>query len=78
LAARPEPEKLPQCSQWAAGLEWNSAKKRLLVLDTDHLSDLRIPSRFGAAILERIDTSGQDVATTVITVAEQFRGWLSP
>jgi tRNA(fMet)-specific endonuclease VapC len=49
----------------------------LLVLDTDHVSILGVPSQFGAALLRRIDSSGQEVATTVITVEEQFRGWLA-
>jgi tRNA(fMet)-specific endonuclease VapC len=49
----------------------------LLVLDTDHVSILGLPSRTGAALLERIDASGQEVATTIITVEEQLRGWLA-
>lgn len=51
--------------------------KRLLVLDTDHVSALGIPSPAGAALLERIGASGQEVATTIITVEEQLRGWLA-
>ena len=49
----------------------------MLVLDTDHVSILGVPSRSGAALLERIAASGQDVATTIITVEEQLRGWLA-
>lgn len=51
--------------------------KRLLVLDTDHVSALGFPSRAGAALLERIGGSGQEVVTTIITVEEQLRGWLA-
>jgi tRNA(fMet)-specific endonuclease VapC len=49
----------------------------LLVLDTDHVSTLGLPSRTGANLLERIEASSQEVATTIITVEEQLRGWLA-
>jgi tRNA(fMet)-specific endonuclease VapC len=49
----------------------------LLVLDTDHVSVLGSPSEAGLELLERINTSGQDAATTIITVEEQLRGWLA-
>jgi tRNA(fMet)-specific endonuclease VapC len=49
----------------------------LLVLDTDHVSTLGHASPTGTALLERISQSGQDVATTIITVEEQLRGWLA-
>jgi tRNA(fMet)-specific endonuclease VapC len=49
----------------------------LLVLDTDHVSILGFASHTGATLLERIGTSGQEVATTIITVEEQLRGWLA-
>jgi tRNA(fMet)-specific endonuclease VapC len=49
----------------------------LLVLDTDHVSTLGSPSQAGLELLERISASGQDVATTIITVEEQLRGWLA-
>jgi tRNA(fMet)-specific endonuclease VapC len=38
---------------------------------------LGLPSPAGVALLERIGASGQEVATTIITVEEQFRGWLA-
>jgi len=49
----------------------------LLVLDTDHVSALGSPSEVGLELLDRISTSGQDAATTIITVEEQLRGWLA-
>lgn len=49
----------------------------MLVLDTDHVSALGSPSEAGLELLARISTSGQDAATTIITVEEQLRGWLA-
>jgi tRNA(fMet)-specific endonuclease VapC len=49
----------------------------LLVPDTDHVSILGFASQTGATLLERIGASGQEVATTIITVEEKLRGWLS-
>jgi len=48
-----------------------------LVLDTDHVSALGIPSETGRRLLERIDANGGEAATTIITVEEQLRGWLA-
>jgi len=52
-------------------------RKRLLVLDTDHVSALGPPSETSLDLLERIRASGQDAATTIVTVEEQLRGWLA-
>jgi tRNA(fMet)-specific endonuclease VapC len=49
----------------------------LLVLDTDHVSALGATSAAGVALLERIQASGEDAATTIVTVEEQLRGWLA-
>ena len=49
----------------------------MLVLDTDHVSALAFPSAIGLRLLERIDASGHEPATTIITVEEQLRGWLA-
>lgn len=49
----------------------------MLILDTDHVSALGFPSQVGLRLLERIDASGDDASTTIITVEEQLRGWLS-
>jgi tRNA(fMet)-specific endonuclease VapC len=49
----------------------------LLVLDTDHVSALGFSSAVSVELLERIHASGQSAATTIVTVEEQLRGWLS-
>ena len=49
----------------------------MLVLDTDHVSSLGFASEVGAALLDRLSKADQEVTTTVITVEEQLRGWLS-
>lgn len=51
----------------------------MILLDTDHVNVLKYPDhpRF-ANLTTRLNTSAdQDVATTVITVEEQMRGWLA-
>lgn len=48
-----------------------------MVLDTDHVSPLGATSATSIALLERIQDSQQDTATTIITVEEQLRGWLA-
>jgi tRNA(fMet)-specific endonuclease VapC len=49
----------------------------LLVLDTDHVSALGPPSELSLALLNRLSASEQEVATTIVTVEEQLRGWLA-
>ena len=49
----------------------------VLVLDTDHLAELDRGSAVGAAILEKLDRSTDPVATTIVSVEEQLRGWLA-
>ncbi len=49
----------------------------MLILDTDHVSALGFPSPLGLKLLERIDASGEEASTTIITVEEQLRGWLA-
>jgi tRNA(fMet)-specific endonuclease VapC len=49
----------------------------VLVLDTNHVSELGYGTPAGLRLRERLLTSGEDTATTIITVEEQLRGWLA-
>jgi tRNA(fMet)-specific endonuclease VapC len=49
----------------------------MLVLDTDHLVELDRASSEGLALQSRLEAASEDIATTVISAEEQFRGWLA-
>jgi len=49
----------------------------LLVLDTDHFSELERNSSAGQRLAARLEADNTDKGVTVITVEEQMRGWLS-
>lgn len=49
----------------------------MLVLDTDHLVELDRGSAQGAALQRKLEDAGDEVATTIISAEEQFRGWLA-
>ena len=49
----------------------------MLVLDTDHLVELDRASADGLALQSRLAVATGDVATTIISAEEQFRGWLA-
>ena len=49
----------------------------MLILDTDHLAELDRGSAAGRNLLSRLDTSGVEIVTTIISVEEQLRGWLA-
>lgn len=49
----------------------------MLVLDTDHLTEIDRGSLIGKALLERLQLAGEDVATTIVSAEEQLRGWLA-
>jgi tRNA(fMet)-specific endonuclease VapC len=51
----------------------------VILLDTDHVNVLKYPDylRFVSLTTQLNTSSDQDVATTVITVEEQMRGWLA-
>ncbi len=49
----------------------------MLVLDTDHLSELDRAGAAGAALNARLEGCDDEVATTIINAQEQLRGWLA-
>jgi tRNA(fMet)-specific endonuclease VapC len=51
--------------------------RKMLVLDTDHLVELDRGSAQGAALQRKLIDAGDEVATTIISAEEQFRGWLA-
>jgi tRNA(fMet)-specific endonuclease VapC len=50
----------------------------MIILDTDHISLLQHPGSVEAQrLMQRLNSSlDQDIATTVVSVEEQMRGWL--
>ena len=49
----------------------------MVVLDTDHLSELDRGSPVGARLQARLLERSQEPAATIISAEEQFRGWLA-
>ena len=49
----------------------------VLVLDTDHLSEFDRGSAIGGSLRSRLSTASDEVVTTIVTVEEQLRGWLT-
>ncbi|HMC66671.1 MAG TPA: type II toxin-antitoxin system VapC family toxin [Gemmataceae bacterium] len=50
----------------------------MVLLDTDHVSVLRFEQSPRAdALRERLQAAAEPLATTVVTVEEQMRGWLA-
>jgi tRNA(fMet)-specific endonuclease VapC len=49
----------------------------MLILDTDHFSELLRGSDSGLRLLRRLTEAGDDVSITVISLEEQSRGWLA-
>jgi hypothetical protein len=49
----------------------------MLVLDTDHLAALERGSAVGIALQRRLEDASVAVATAIISVEEQLRGWLA-
>jgi tRNA(fMet)-specific endonuclease VapC len=47
----------------------------VLILDTDHLSEFDAASDAGARLKKRLIAADEEVAATIISVEEQFRGW---
>lgn len=49
----------------------------MVVLDTDHASELGYRSEVGLRLLARLNERGSDAVITAVTVEEQLRGWLA-
>jgi tRNA(fMet)-specific endonuclease VapC len=49
----------------------------VLILDTDHLSEFDRASAAGERLGKRLVESRDEVATTIVSVEEQLRGWLA-
>jgi tRNA(fMet)-specific endonuclease VapC len=49
----------------------------VLVLDTDHLAEIDRNSVVGRAAIDRLRRSSAEIATTIVSIEEQLRGWLS-
>ena len=49
----------------------------MLVLDTDHLSELEVRSAPGLRLVTRLSARRDDAVITAVTVEEHLRGWLA-
>jgi tRNA(fMet)-specific endonuclease VapC len=49
----------------------------VLILDTDHLTELGYATRPGKRLVERLGRSSAAVAITIVSAEEQLRGWLA-
>lgn len=49
----------------------------MVVLDTNHLTELGYETKLGVRLSRRLEASGQPVVTTIVCAEEQLRGWLA-
>ncbi len=49
----------------------------MLVLDTNHLREFDKGSSAGHRLMNRLNAATQEVATTIVCIEEQSRGWLA-
>jgi tRNA(fMet)-specific endonuclease VapC len=49
----------------------------MLVLDTNHLREFGKGSEAGRRLMKRLDRANDEVATTIVCIEEQTRGWLA-
>ena len=63
---------------WVASIgNSKPTRKKLLVLDTDHFSELERDLEPGKRLSQRLGLSSFDKALTIITIEEEMRGWLA-
>ena len=48
----------------------------MLILDTDHISEIERNTKFEVQLIARLDQAGTPVAITIVSVDEQMRGLL--
>lgn len=49
----------------------------MVVLNTNHVSELTYRTAAGLRLLQKLDAAGRDVAVSAVTVEESLRGWLA-
>lgn len=49
----------------------------MLVLDTNHVSELTYRTAAGLRLIQKLDLTNEDAAVTAINVEESLRGWLA-
>jgi tRNA(fMet)-specific endonuclease VapC len=49
----------------------------VLVLDTNHVSELTYRTAAGLRLIQKLDLTNEDAAVTAINVEESLRGWLA-
>lgn len=49
----------------------------MLILDTDHLVEFDRGSDAGETLRQRLEMADEEIATTISSAEEQFRGWLA-
>ncbi len=55
----------------------NGSHEIVLVLDTNHLTELGYERPMGARLSARLQKSAMAAVTTIVSVEEQLRGWLA-
>ena len=49
----------------------------MLILDTDHLTEIQRGLAAGSRLVQRLSSSGEERAITIVSAEEQLRGWLA-
>lgn len=67
----------PPCGSGGSIANNKPTKKNLLVLDTDHFSELERNLAPGKRLAALLRATRREKALTVVTIEEQMRGWLA-